>query len=74
MTLQTGQQIITMHKLSNISRIKGNQARKFDHTQNVVKKLVPDPFIQKSKLNISLDQVSFLMTRNHLWSMRKLRI
>ena len=29
MTSQTGQQIITIHKLPNISRSKGNQAIKF---------------------------------------------
>ena len=30
MTSQTGQQIITIHILSNISRSKDNQAMKFD--------------------------------------------
>ena len=58
------------HILSNISRSKGNQTLKFDqlikytiktiflkkHTQNVVRKLVSDPSIIKSKLRISLDQ------------------
>ena len=29
MTSQTGQQIIAIHILSNISRIKGNQTKKF---------------------------------------------
>ena len=31
MTLQTGQQIITIHILPNISRYKGNQTMTFDH-------------------------------------------
>ena len=59
MTSQTGQQIITIHILSNISRIKSNQTMKFgnlieynrilflkNHTQNVVEKLVSDPSIK----------------------------
>ena len=60
MTSQTGQQIIEIHILPNISRSKGSQAVKYgqfkkysirnillaNHTQNVVKKLVPDPFIK----------------------------
>ena len=29
MMSQTGQQVITIHKLSNISRFKGNHAMKF---------------------------------------------
>ena len=58
MTLQSGQQIIVIHILRSISRSKDNQTMKFghlieynvrdifkkNHTQNVVKKLVPDPF------------------------------
>ena len=57
-----------MHILPNISRRKSNQTIKFgqliehnmrnnvveNHTQNVVKKLFPDPFLKK--LGISLDQ------------------
>ena len=55
-------QIITAHILPIISRSKGNQTMKFgqlieyniffnifflkNHTQNVVRKLVPDPFIK----------------------------
>ena len=73
MVSRTGQQIITIHILPNISRSKGNQAMKFGqlieynmriffflkhHTQNVVEKLVPNPFYKKSKLTISLDQQS----------------
>ena len=60
MTSQTGQQIITIHILSIISRIRGNQTMKFgnlieynweilflkNHTQNVVEKLVSDPSIK----------------------------
>ena len=57
MTSQNEQQIIKIHLLPNISRSKGNQTMKFgqlieyniifflkNHTQNLVKKLVPDPF------------------------------
>ena len=58
MTSQTGKQIIKIHILPNISRSKDNQATKFDklieysmrnifhHIQNVVEKLVPDPFLK----------------------------
>ena len=59
MTSKTGQQIITIKILSNVSRSKGNQTRKFgqlieynkrnifleNHTQNVVK-LVLNPLIK----------------------------
>ena len=53
-TSQTGQQIITMHILPNISRIKGNQTKfaelikcnMINHTQNVVEKLILDSFIK----------------------------
>ena len=59
MTSQTEQQITAVHILLNISRSKGNQTMKLgglieysmkifslkNHTQNVVEKLVPDPFI-----------------------------
>ena len=57
--------------LPNISRSKSNQNMKFsefiehnrniflkNHTQNVFEKVVGDPFIKKTKLNISLDQQS----------------
>ena len=48
---------MTIHILTNISRSKDNQAMKFDqsiehkmrnifYTQNVVKKLVPDPILK----------------------------
>ena len=30
-----------------------------NHTQNVVEKLLPDPFLKKTKLSISLDQQSY---------------
>ena len=60
MTSKIGQHLITMHILPNISRTKENQAMKFgqlidytvrnifhkNHKQNVVEKLVPDPFIK----------------------------
>ena len=58
MTSQTGKQIIKIHIFPNISRSKDNQATKFDqlieysmrnifhHIQNVVEKLVPDPFLK----------------------------
>ena len=61
MTSPTGQQIIAIHILPNISRSKINQTKKFDqlieynmgsiflkinHAQNLVEKLVPDPFLK----------------------------
>ena len=60
MTSQTGQPIFTIYILANISGSKGNQAMKFcqlieynvrnifliNHTQNVVEKLVPEPFLK----------------------------
>ena len=60
MTLETGQQIITIHILFNISSSQYNQAMKIgqlieynirnifikNYTQNMVEKLVPDPFIK----------------------------
>ena len=59
MMSQTGHQINTIHILPNISRSKGNQTTKFgqlieynmifflkNHTQNMVEKLVPDPFVK----------------------------
>ena len=59
MTSQAGKQAIAIHILPNISRSKGNQTVEFDqllqynmktfflenHTQNVVDKLFPDPFL-----------------------------
>ena len=53
--------------LSDMSRRKGNQLVEYnmrniflkkDNAQNVVEKLVPDPFFKKSKLSISLNQQS----------------
>ena len=49
MTSQSGQQTITIHMLSNISRSKSNQATKFgkffeSHAENEAAKLVPDVF------------------------------
>ena len=59
MMSQTGHKINTIHILPNISRSKGNQTTKFgqlieynmifflkNHTQNMVEKLVPDPFVK----------------------------
>ena len=60
MTSRPGKQTIAIHALPNISRIKGNQTMKFDqlieydirniflknHTQNVVEKLFPGPFLK----------------------------
>ena len=57
MTSQTGQQIIAIHILSSISRSNRNQKMNFGQLiednmknifleQNVVEKLVPDPFIK----------------------------
>ena len=37
MTSKTGQQIITIYMLPNISRSKGNQARKFGHLENIAR-------------------------------------
>ena len=60
MTSQTGQQIIAINILPNISRSKGNKTMKFGqsieynirnfsflkkHIQNVAEKIVTDPFI-----------------------------
>ena len=60
MTSQSGQQTILIHILPNISRSKGNQTMKFgqlieynmrnffpeNHTQYLVEKLIPDPFLK----------------------------
>ena len=60
MTSQPGKQTIAIHILPNISRSKGNETMKFgqlieynmrmtfeiNHTQNVVKKPFPDPFLK----------------------------
>ena len=74
MTSQTGQGTITIHILPNISRSKGNQIMKFglfkehnmpsiflEKSYNVMEKLVPDPFIKKLKLSISLAQQSEIL-------------
>ena len=50
MPSQVGQQIITKHMRSNILRGKGNQTIKIEifflknHTQNVMERLVSEPF------------------------------
>ena len=55
MTSQPGLQTMTIHTLPNISRSKGNQTMKFNqliehnmrnHTQNVLEKLFPDPYLK----------------------------
>ena len=66
MTSQTKQQIITIHILPNISRRKGNQIMEFGQSikyniENIfleklyLEELVPDSFVKKPKLNMSLD-------------------
>ena len=43
---------------NEISSVNGYNTRNIflkNHTQKVVEKLVPDPFIKKTKLSISLD-------------------
>ena len=64
MTSQHRKQAIAMQILSNISRIKGNQAMKLsqlieynmtnmfleNHTQNMVEKLFTDPFLKNQNL------------------------
>ena len=54
MTSQTVKERITIHILSDISR--SNFLK--NHAQNIVVKLVLDPFLRKSLLNVSLDQQS----------------
>ena len=75
MTSQTGQQIITIHVLLNISRNKGNQTIDFGqlieyNTRNIfLKKSYPKcdvgacsrSFYKKSKSSISLDQQSEML-------------
>ena len=75
MTSQTGQQILTIHILSNISRIKGSQALKFGQLiEYNMRNIFPEKsykkhsgeasprlFYKKSKLSISLDQQSELL-------------
>ena len=70
MTSQPGKQTIATHILLNISRSKGNPTMKFgrlieynmkknflkNYPQNVVEKLLPDPFPKKTKLSISMEQ------------------
>ena len=62
MTAQIGNQVITLHIFPNILKSKGNQTMKFgqlidysmrkvfffskSHTQNMLEKLVPDPFLK----------------------------
>ena len=70
MTSQPGKQTIATHILPNISRNKGNPTMKFgrlieynmkkdflkNYPQNVVEKLLPDPFPKKTKLSVSMEQ------------------
>ena len=75
MTSQTGQQIIALHILSNISGSKGSQKIKFGqlieyNMSNIFLEMSyikcggeasPRPFYKKSKLSISLDQQSEML-------------
>ena len=75
MASQTGQQIITIHMLPNISRSKGNQTMKsgqlteYNMRNSFLEKSYtkwgggasPRPFYKKSKLSISLDQQSEML-------------
>ena len=45
MTSQTGQQVITIHIVSNMSRSKGNQAMKFGQ---LMKYNIGNTFLEKS--------------------------
>ena len=70
MTSQPGLQVIVIHTLPNIWRIKGNQTMKFGQLikcdmRNIFLgksyakcggKTIPKPFSEKVKLSISLDQ------------------
>ena len=69
MTSQPGEQTVTIHILTNISRNKGSQAMKFgeliEYNRTVFLEksyakcdgeTVTRPFSKKSKLSISLDQ------------------
>ena len=58
MTSQTGQPIITIHTLPNISRSKSNQAMKFGQ---LMIRASPRLFYKKSKLSISLDRQSEML-------------
>ena len=75
MTSQTGQQIITIHILSNISRSKGNQTMKLGQLIKCKMRNIfleksytksggeasPRPFYKKLKLSMSLDQESEML-------------
>ena len=75
MTSQLGKQTIAIYTLSNISRSKGNQTKKFGHLieytiRNIFllksctkcgEKINPRPFYKKSKLSISLDRQSVML-------------
>ena len=73
MTSQIGQQIITIHILSNISRSKDNQTMRFGQLteqkiRNIGKSYTkyggeasPRPFHEKSKSSISLVQKSAML-------------
>ena len=81
MTSQTGQQIITINKLSNISRSKGNQAMRFNQLIEYNMKNIfleksytksageasPRPCYKKSKLSLSLNQQSEILLSLFLW-------
>ena len=71
MTSQPGLQTITIHIFTNMSKSKANQTMKLgqiieswetfflkDHKQNLGRESITWPFLQKSKLGMSLDQYS----------------
>ena len=72
MASQLRKQATAIQTMPNISRNKHNQSMKFgqlidyntknfflkSHTYNLVVKLLPDTFLKKSKLSVSLDQQS----------------
>ena len=75
MTSQTGQQIIKIHTLPNISRSKGNQTMKFgqliEYNMRTIlleisyakygREASPRPFYKKSNLSVSVDQQSEML-------------
>ena len=75
MTSQTGQNIITVYTLANISRSKGNQMMRFvlliEHNMRNIfleksyticsKETSQRPFYKKSKLSMSLDLLSEML-------------
>ena len=82
MTSQTRQQIITIHKLSNISRSKGNEAMKFGqivkysarnvfffktHTKNEPGRLVSDLFLLFKRALHQIKAIGQHLSFNIFW-------